>query len=114
MRGVSLLGNYLGFGGSGQPEADPGYPSRMEAPQQGAGQETRSSGLCLDHRSEIQAPYPFARREVPLDSGEPMSGWLDDDSGDSGPGLGVGMLLGGALTWLFGGGRTEYVLPDDE
>ena len=40
--------------------------------------------------------------------------WLDDDSGDSGPGLGVGMLLGGALTWLFGGGRTEYVFPDDE
>ncbi len=40
--------------------------------------------------------------------------WLDDDSQDSGPGLGVGMLLGGALTWLFGGGRTEYVLPDDE
>ena len=43
-----------------------------------------------------------------------MSDWWDDDSGDSGPGLGVGMLLGGALTWLFGGGRTEYVLPDDE
>ena len=40
--------------------------------------------------------------------------WLDDDSEDSGPGLGVGMLLGGALTWLFGGGRTEYVLPDEE
>ena len=43
-----------------------------------------------------------------------MSDWWDDDSGDSGPGLGVGMLLGGALTWLFAGGRTEYGLPDDE
>ena len=43
-----------------------------------------------------------------------MSDRSDDDSGDSGPGLGTGMLLGGALTWLFGGGRTEYVLPDDE
>jgi hypothetical protein len=43
-----------------------------------------------------------------------MSDWWDDDSEDSGPGLGVGMLLGGALTWLFGGGRTEYVLPDYE
>ena len=43
-----------------------------------------------------------------------MSDWWDDDSGDSGPGLGVGMLLGGALTWLFAEGRTEYVLPDDE
>ena len=40
--------------------------------------------------------------------------WLDDDSEDSGPGLGTGMLLGGALSWLFGGGRTEYVLPDEE
>ena len=40
--------------------------------------------------------------------------WLDDDSEDSGPGLGTGMLLGGALAWLFGGGRAEYVLPDDD
>ena len=43
-----------------------------------------------------------------------MSDWLDDDSGDSGSGLGAGMLLGGALAWLFGGGKTEYDLPADE
>ena len=40
--------------------------------------------------------------------------WLDDDSEDSGLCLGAGLLLGGALAWLFGGGRTEYVFPDDE
>ena len=85
----------------------------METSQQGIGQKARSPRLCLDHRSEIQAPDPFAGWEVPLETGGSMS-WLDDDSEDSGPGLGTGMLLGGALTWLFGGGRTEYVLPDYE
>ena len=38
----------------------------------------------------------------------------EEESEGSGGGLFVGMVLGGALAWLFGGGRTEYVLPDDE
>ena len=38
----------------------------------------------------------------------------EEESEGSGGGLFVGMVFGGALAWLFGGGRTEYILPDYE